>query len=75
MFTKECYVVCSMVYTEEDFRETVEAFVSKKFDGIAKMVTSRIALDDIVEQGFEALVHKKEKHIKILVTPRRELLQ
>lgn len=64
-----------MVYTEEDFRETVEAFVKEEFDGIEKMVTSRIALEDIVEHGFEALVHEKEKHIKILVTPRKELLE
>lgn len=75
MFVKECYIVCSMVYTEEDFRETVEAFVKKEFDGVARMVTSRITLEDIVEKGFEALVHEKEKHIKILVTPRKELLE
>jgi threonine dehydrogenase-like Zn-dependent dehydrogenase len=75
MFTKECYIVCSMVYTENDFKETVEAFVRKEFDGIEKMVTSRIALEDIVEHGFEALVKEKEKHIKILVTPKKELLE
>jgi len=75
MFTKECYIVCSMVYTTEDFKETAEAFVKGEFEGVEKMVTSRIALEDIVEQGFEALVKEKEKHIKILVTPRRELLR
>jgi (R,R)-butanediol dehydrogenase/meso-butanediol dehydrogenase/diacetyl reductase len=31
-------------------------------------VTKRIALDDIVSEGFEALVHDKA-HIKILVQP------
>jgi threonine dehydrogenase-like Zn-dependent dehydrogenase len=66
--------VCSMVYTEDDFKETVEAFVKGEFQGIERMVTSRIALEDIVEQGFEALVKEKDKHIKILVTPRKELL-
>lgn len=49
--------------------------MKEEFDGIEKMVTSRIALEDIVEHGFEALVHEKEKHIKILVTPRKELLE
>jgi threonine dehydrogenase-like Zn-dependent dehydrogenase len=64
-----------MVYTEDDFAETVAAFVNGEFDGVEKMVSSRIALDDIVELGFEALVREKDKHIKILVTPRRELLE
>jgi threonine dehydrogenase-like Zn-dependent dehydrogenase len=64
-----------MVYTEDDFRKTVDAFVKNEFDGIAKMVTSRIALENIVEQGFEALVHEKDDHIKILVTPREDLIK
>jgi (R,R)-butanediol dehydrogenase/meso-butanediol dehydrogenase/diacetyl reductase len=34
------------------------------------LITSRIKLDDIVEQGFEELIGKKDKHIKILVSPR-----
>jgi threonine dehydrogenase-like Zn-dependent dehydrogenase len=40
-----------------------------KFEGIETMVTSRIHVDNIVIKGFEELVHHKDKHIKIMVTP------
>lgn len=42
-----------------------------KFDSVSKMVTSRIALEDVVHKGFEELVSNKDDHIKILVTPRQ----
>lgn len=38
------------------------------------MITGRIALEDIREKGFEQLVKNKDEHVKILATPRRELL-
>jgi len=38
------------------------------------MVTSRIHLDDVVTKGFEELLNNKDDHIKILVTPKPELL-
>lgn len=38
------------------------------------MVTSRIGLDDVSQRGFEELVQNKDHHIKILVTPKSELL-
>lgn len=31
------------------------------------MITSTIAMEEIVEKGFKALIHEKDKHIKILV--------
>ena len=45
-----------------------------KFPGVEEMVTSRIELDDVAKQGFEELVRNKDHHIKILVTPKSELL-
>ena len=45
-----------------------------KFQGIEEMVTSRIRLEDVTQQGFEELVQNKDYHIKILVTPKPELL-
>ncbi len=33
------------------------------------LVTSRISLSDIVEQGFEELVANRDRHVKILVKP------
>jgi hypothetical protein len=38
------------------------------------MVTGRISIEDIKEKGFEQLVKNKDQHVKILATPRRELL-
>lgn len=32
-----------------------------------KMITGRIAIDRVVEDGFEPLINDKEKHVKILV--------
>lgn len=46
-----------------------------KFKGIAKMITSRILLEDVVTKGFEELMTNKDDHVKIMVTPRRERLQ
>jgi len=45
-----------------------------KFKGFEKLVTARIALEDVVEQGFEELVNNKDDHVKILVTPKKSLL-
>jgi (R,R)-butanediol dehydrogenase/meso-butanediol dehydrogenase/diacetyl reductase len=72
---KEITMVSSLVYNDDDFRETVEQFVGGAFKGVEKMVTDRIYLDDVVEKGFEALVESKDDHIKILVTPHIELIQ
>lgn len=38
------------------------------------MVTARIGLDEAIDGGFEELIHNKDKHVKILVTPRPDLL-
>jgi (R,R)-butanediol dehydrogenase / meso-butanediol dehydrogenase / diacetyl reductase len=34
-----------------------------------QFITGRIALDDIVKNGFEELINNKEENIKILVQP------
>lgn len=38
------------------------------------MVTARISLEDVVQGGFEQLVNNKDNHVKILVTPKSELI-
>lgn len=32
-----------------------------------KMITGKIAIDRVVEDGFNPLINEKEKHVKILV--------
>jgi (R,R)-butanediol dehydrogenase / meso-butanediol dehydrogenase / diacetyl reductase len=44
------------------------------FKGIDKLVTRRIGLEDVVAKGFEELTNNKDSQIKILVTPKAELL-
>lgn len=39
------------------------------------MVTTRIGLEDVAKGGFDELAQNRDKHIKILVTPRKELLE
>lgn len=49
--------------------------VTGKFDGVEKMITSRIILEDVVTKGFEELITNKDDHVKIMVTPKPECLQ
>ncbi len=51
-----------------DIFPAVMALMVKGFFQAETLVTKRIALDDIVSEGFEALVQDKQ-HIKILVQP------
>lgn len=53
-----------------DIFPAVMALMMKGFFQAETLVTKRILLDDIVHQGFEALVRDK-RHIKILVQPPR----
>ena len=58
------------IMADGDFAEVMEMMAEGKLKGYEKLVTGRIALADIVEKGFEELVQNKDKHIKILVTPK-----
>ncbi|KAK5124856.1 hypothetical protein LTR85_001046 [Meristemomyces frigidus] len=64
----------SLGYNEKDFGDTVRDFIAGKFEGAEQMVTARIALEDVQEKGFEQLVKHRDEHVKILATPKRELL-
>ena len=39
------------------------------------MVTGRIALEDVIEKGFEEIIKNKDFHVKILVTPKLDNLK
>lgn len=51
-----------------DHPATIELVRSGKVD-LAPFITARIDLGDLVEQGFEALVHRNDTQVKILVHP------
>ncbi|KAJ4288951.1 hypothetical protein N0V90_011293 [Kalmusia sp. IMI 367209] len=64
-----------MSYDDQDFAEVVRDFSLGRYEGVEEMVTSRVGLDNVVQQGFEELIRNKDYHIKILVTPKAELLR
>jgi hypothetical protein len=39
------------------------------------MVTGRISIEDVVTMGIDELINNKDDHVKILVTPKKELLK
>lgn len=71
---KELTIKATLAYDEKDFGATVKDFVDGKYIGAESMITARIGLEDLVAKGFEELVERRERHSKIIVTPRRELL-
>lgn len=63
---KERNIVGTIAY-RDIFPATIDLVAKGKFSA-DKLVTKKIALDDIVEEGFEALLHEKSQ-VKILVHP------
>ena len=61
-------VIGTLAYTVDDF-QGVCALLNNGAISAEPMITGKIALDDIVDKGFEELVNNKDAHIKILVTP------
>ncbi|MBF4609408.1 2,3-butanediol dehydrogenase [Curtobacterium sp. VKM Ac-1393] len=51
-----------------DHAATIELVRSGRLN-LAPFITGRIALDDLVEHGFDQLIHHNEDHVKILVHP------
>jgi len=70
----------SLVLVEKEIKGTIvynrgifPATISLVEDGriaAPKMITKEIKLEDVVEEGFEELVKNKDKHVKIIVTPK-----
>ncbi|KAK5193741.1 hypothetical protein LTR99_006030 [Exophiala xenobiotica] len=69
-FLKELKFVSSACYNMADFKEVMELIGKGQFQGYEKMVTSRVALEDVVEKGFEELVNNRDDQIKILISPK-----
>lgn len=62
-------VLGSSIGYANDHAEAIELVRSGKVR-LAPFVTSRILVDDIVEQGFERLIRNKDAEVKILVSMR-----
>ena len=67
-------VVGSIIYSGNDFDSVVQLLADGRIPAQG-YITKRIALDDIVSEGFETLSGpEKKKHVKIIVTPDPSLL-
>ena len=68
-------VLGSLCYTAQDFEDVIALLHDGKLR-IPGFITRKIALDDLVDEGFEVLCGpEKKKQIKILATPVKELLE
>jgi (R,R)-butanediol dehydrogenase/meso-butanediol dehydrogenase/diacetyl reductase len=53
---------------EEDFPTLID-LVDRGVVDLDSMITSRIAVEEIVERGFEAMINDRESQVKILASP------
>lgn len=51
-----------------DHPATIKLVQEGKLD-LSKFITGRLALDELVEKGFDELINNNEHHVKILVNP------
>lgn len=53
----------------DDHPEVLRHLAAGAFDGVDRLVTGQITLDDAVVDGFEPLLHHRADHVKVLVSP------
>jgi threonine dehydrogenase-like Zn-dependent dehydrogenase len=54
-------------YVREDFQEVIDALSDGRLDKSAQMITKRIDMLDVLEEGFKSLINEKDSQVKILV--------
>ena len=66
VFRERTYMAVA-TYVKGDFEAVIQAISEGKLPMCEKMITKRIGLKDVVEEGFKALVKDKDNQVKILV--------
>ncbi|KAK9472158.1 chaperonin 10-like protein [Dipodascopsis tothii] len=76
LLLSEKHIGGSIGYVGQDFAEVIEAISDGriKVDEISNFITAKIAVKDIVHEGFEQLIKNKDQHIKIIATCDNNLL-
>lgn len=64
---KERSYVGVATYVKGDYQEVINAISDGRLDMCGKMITKRIALDKVLEEGFKTLIEDKDNQVKILV--------
>jgi threonine dehydrogenase-like Zn-dependent dehydrogenase len=54
-------------YVKGDYEEVINAISDGRLDMCKKMITKRIEMDQILEEGFQTLINDKDNQVKILV--------
>ncbi|TFK73163.1 alcohol dehydrogenase GroES domain protein [Pluteus cervinus] len=68
LLSKEIFVTGTSAY-DRIHSEVLEAVAAGKILGIEKLITRKIAIEDVVEKGFKTLLADKDSQVKILVRP------
>src|SRR5690606_12011150 len=63
----EKQVIGSLAYAGE-FADVIALITDGRMD-VTPLITGRIGLDNILEQGFEELANHKDRNVKIIVSP------
>lgn len=69
---REANYKATLGYQAKDFQGVVDALGAGKMKP-AGMITSKIRMNELVEKGYLALIHEKDKHVKILVDVQESL--
>lgn len=54
-------------YVKSDFQEVINAMADGRLDMCQKMITKRIEMSEVVEEGFQTLIKDRDNQVKILV--------
>ncbi|EIW87271.1 alcohol dehydrogenase GroES domain protein [Coniophora puteana RWD-64-598 SS2] len=66
--TKELTIIHSNAYSGEH-PGLIKSVADGRISGLDKLITARVALEDVVDKGMQALVREKDSHVKILIHP------
>ncbi|RDB17389.1 (R,R)-butanediol dehydrogenase [Hypsizygus marmoreus] len=65
---KEIILTGTLAY-DRVHEELIEALAAGKIKDVESLITSRVAIGDVVEKGFKALLNDKDAQVKILIHP------
>ena len=69
LLLKEVTIVGSKGYSGSDFPDVIAALADGRIRGAEQIITTRIRLADVIEQGFDVLERDSSAHVKVLVSP------
>lgn len=65
---KEKRLMGGICYLRDDFDAVIEMLTKGSLDA-EQMITSVVPLSNVVQGGFEELIHNRDAHVKILIQP------